>query len=114
VVNLKDILSLLMQNKPFVLEEVLRKPYVVPPNKKVSVLLKEMRERRIHLALVGDEYGGIDGLVTMEDLIEEIVGDIRDEQEKDLREIDEVARTGTSSTGRPILEAERKAGRETA
>jgi putative hemolysin len=91
VVYLKDILSLLMQNRPFVLEEVLRKPYVVPPNKKVSVLLKEMRERRIHLALVGDEYGGIDGLVTMEDLIEEIVGDIRDEQEKDLREIDEVA-----------------------
>jgi CBS domain containing-hemolysin-like protein len=91
VVYLKDILSLHMQDQPFVLEEVLRKPYVVPPNKKVSVLLKEMRERRIHLALVGDEYGGIDGLVAMEDLIEEIVGDIRDEQEKDLREIDEVA-----------------------
>ena len=48
----------------------------------MSVLLKEMREKRIHLALVGDEYGGTDGLVTMEDLIEEIVGDIRDEQEK--------------------------------
>jgi len=91
VVYLKDILSLHMQNQAFVLEDVLRKPYIVPPNKKVSVLLKEMRERRIHLALVGDEYGGIDGLVTMEDLIEEIVGDIRDEQEKDLREIDEVA-----------------------
>ena len=91
IVYLKDILSLHMQEQPFVLEEVLRKPYVVPPNKKVSVLLKEMRERRIHLALIGDEYGGIDGLVTMEDLIEEIVGDIRDEQEKDLREIDEVA-----------------------
>jgi putative hemolysin len=91
VVYLKDILALHMQDQPFVLEEVLRKPYVVPPNKKVSVLLKEMRERRIHLALVGDEYGGIDGLVTMEDLIEEIIGDIRDEQEKDLREIDEVA-----------------------
>jgi CBS domain containing-hemolysin-like protein len=70
---------------------VLRKPYVVPPNKNVMVLLREMRERKIHLALVGDEYGGIDGLVTMEDLIEEIVGDIRDEQEKELREIDEVA-----------------------
>jgi len=91
VVNLKDILALHMQDRPFVLDQVLRKPYVVPPNKKVSVLLKEMRERRIHLALVGDEYGGIDGLVTMEDLIEEIVGDIRDEQEKELREIDEVA-----------------------
>jgi putative hemolysin len=91
IVYLKDILSLHMQERPFVLEEVLRKPYIVPPNKKVSVLLKEMRERRIHLALIGDEYGGIDGLVAMEDLIEEIVGDIRDEQEKDLREIEEVA-----------------------
>ena len=91
VVYLKDILALHVQDRPFVLDQVLRKPYVVPPNKKVSVLLKEMRERRIHLALVGDEYGGIDGLVTMEDLIEEIVGDIRDEQEKELREIDEVA-----------------------
>ena len=91
VVYLKDILPLHMANKPFQLDDVLRKPYVVPPNKNVSVLLKEMREKRIHLALVGDEYGGTDGLVTMEDLIEEIVGDIRDEQEKELREIDEIA-----------------------
>jgi len=50
-----------------------------------------MREKRIHLALVGDEYGGTDGLVTMEDLIEEIIGDIRDEQEKVLQEINEIA-----------------------
>ena len=91
VVYLKDILALHIINKPFQLETVLRKPYIVPPNKNVSVLLKEMRERRIHLALVGDEYGGTDGLVTMEDLIEEIVGDIRDEQEKELREIEEIS-----------------------
>jgi putative hemolysin len=91
VVYLKDILSLHRKNKPFQLEAVLRKPYIVPSNKNVSVLLKEMRERRIHLALVGDEYGGTDGLVTMEDLIEEIVGDIRDEQEKELREIEEIS-----------------------
>jgi putative hemolysin len=91
VVYLKDILSLHRANKPFQLDAVLRKPYIVPPNKNVSVLLKEMRERRIHLALVGDEYGGTDGLVTMEDLIEEIVGDIRDEQEKELREIEEIS-----------------------
>jgi CBS domain containing-hemolysin-like protein len=91
VVYLKDILQLHMADKPFRLSQVLSKPYIVPPNKNVSVLLKEMREKRIHLALVGDEYGGTDGLVTMEDLIEEIVGDIRDEQEKELREISEIA-----------------------
>ncbi|MCK9418057.1 MAG: hemolysin family protein [Nitrospirae bacterium] len=91
VVYLKDILALHMENRPFKLDQVIRKPYIVPPNKNVSVLLKEMREKRIHLALVGDEYGGTDGLVTMEDLIEEIVGDIQDEQDKVLREIDEIA-----------------------
>jgi putative hemolysin len=91
VVYLKDILPVHIANKPFQLDSVLRKPYIVPPNKNVSVLLKEMREKRIHLVLVMDEYGGTDGLVTMEDLIEEIVGDIRDEQEKVLREIDEIA-----------------------
>ncbi len=91
VVFLKDILPLHMGNKPFQLDRAMRKPYIVPPNKNVSVLLKEMRGKRIHLALVMDEYGGTDGLVTMEDLIEEIVGDIRDEQEKVLREIEEIA-----------------------
>ena len=91
LVYLKDILPLHLSQQPFQIESVLRKPYIVPPNKNVSVLLKEMRERRIHLALVGDEYGGTDGLVTMEDLIEELVGDVRDEQETELREIDEVA-----------------------
>ncbi len=91
VVYLKDILPIVTAGQRFVLEEILRKPYIVPPNKKVSVLLKEMRERRMHLVLVGDEYGGIDGLVTMEDLIEEIVGDIRDEKERELKEIEEIA-----------------------
>ena len=91
IVYLKDLLAIHVAQKTFSLETVMQRPYVVPPNKNVSVLLKEMRERRIHVALIGDEYGGIDGLVTMEDLIEEIVGDIRDEQEKVLREIEEVA-----------------------
>ena len=91
VVYLKDILPLHMANEPFQLERMIRKPYIVPPNKSVSVLLKEMREKRIHLVMVMDEYGGTDGLVTIEDLIEEIVGDIQDEQEKVLREIEEIA-----------------------
>jgi putative hemolysin len=104
IVYLKDILSLHIENRQFQLSQVLRKPYVVPPNKNVSVLLKEMRERRIHLALVGDEYGGTDGLVALEDLIEEIVGDIRDEQEKDLREVHEIAANRYVIDGRTDIE----------
>lgn len=61
------------------LEEVLRPPYLVPESKLVSVLLKELREKRVHIAIVIDEYGGTSGLVTIEDMIEEIVGDIQDE-----------------------------------
>lgn len=61
------------------LEEVLRSPYLVPESKLVSDLLQEFRETRVHIAIIIDEYGGTSGLVTIEDLIEEIVGEIRDE-----------------------------------
>jgi len=61
------------------LEQVLRPPYLVPESKNVSDLLQEFRQRRVHIDIVIDEYGGTSGLVTIEDLIEEIVGDIKDE-----------------------------------
>ncbi len=61
------------------LEDVLRPPLLVPESKLVSELLKEFRETRVHIAIIIDEYGGTSGLVTIEDLIEEIVGDIQDE-----------------------------------
>lgn len=65
------------------LEQVLRPPYLVPESKNVSDLLQEFRQRRVHIAIVIDEYGGTSGLVTIEDLIEEIVGDIQDEYDLD-------------------------------
>lgn len=65
------------------LDEVLRQPYLVPESKLVSELLKELRENRVHIAIVIDEYGGTAGLVTIEDMIEEIVGEIQDEYDRE-------------------------------
>jgi magnesium and cobalt transporter len=61
------------------LQEVMRTPFFVPETKKIEELLKEFRSRRVHMAIAIDEYGGTSGLVTIEDLLEEIVGDIQDE-----------------------------------
>ncbi len=66
-----------------VLGEVLRPPYLVPESKTVSDMLKEFQETRVHIAIVIDEYGGTSGLVTIEDLLEEIVGDIQDEYDRE-------------------------------
>ena len=77
----KDLLPLLMSDNPgsFKLESVLRPTVVVPESKRLNVLLREFRENRNHMAIVIDEYGGVAGLVTIEDVLEEIVGEIEDE-----------------------------------
>jgi putative hemolysin len=79
VLNSKEVLSRLVSRKPFKIREIMLPPFFVPEFKAVSDLLKEMQKKRTHLALVVDEYGAIAGLVTMEDLFEEIVGEIEDE-----------------------------------
>ncbi|MBL4604422.1 MAG: gliding motility-associated protein GldE, partial [Flavobacteriaceae bacterium] len=82
VLYAKDLLAHL-DEKQFKWQELLREPFFVPENKKLDDLLGEFRERKTHLAIVVDEYGGTSGIVTLEDVIEEIVGDIKDEFDDD-------------------------------
>jgi magnesium and cobalt transporter len=82
MVHLKDVFAYTGPAAEFSLEKILRKPLMVAPQITVLDLLLQMRQTHTHLALVVDEYGGIDGLVTIEDLVETIVGDISDEHDE--------------------------------
>jgi len=77
----KDLLPQILSqdNVDFTIEDLLRPTMVVPESKRLNVLLREFRENRNHMAIVIDEYGGVAGLVTIEDVLEEIVGEIEDE-----------------------------------
>ncbi len=81
VVHSKDLLGRLVAGEPFDLAAIMLSPVFVPEGKKVSELLKEMQRSRNQMAFVVDEYGGLSGVVTTEDLIEELVGEIRDEHD---------------------------------
>ncbi len=75
----KDLLPYLDENESFKWQKLLRPGYFVPETKKLDSLLKDFQSKHVHMAIVVDEYGGTSGLVTLEDLIEEIIGDINDE-----------------------------------
>jgi CBS domain containing-hemolysin-like protein len=75
----KDLLGLWREDQEIKVKDLMRSPYFVPELKKVSDLLHEFQKKKVHMAIVVDEYGGVSGLVTLEDLLEEIVGEIRDE-----------------------------------
>jgi magnesium and cobalt transporter len=82
MVHIKDVFAYVGRPDAFELETIVRAPLMVAPQVPVLDLLLQMRQARIHLALVVDEYGGIDGLVTIEDLVETITGDIADEHDE--------------------------------
>ncbi|HMB75526.1 MAG TPA: CBS domain-containing protein, partial [Kiloniellaceae bacterium] len=70
LVHIKDVIEYVQHDRPFDITNILRRVLVVAPSMRILDLLLEMREKRVHMALVVDEYGGIDGLVTIEDLVE--------------------------------------------
>ena len=83
MVHIKDVLAWRDEDSAFDLPKIIRKVLFVSPSMQILELLLEMRVKRSHMALVVDEYGGVDGLVTIEDLVEEIVGEIEDEHDRD-------------------------------
>lgn len=91
ILNVKDLLKFWSQKvtEADIIANI-RKPYFIPETKKINLLLHELKLKKYHMAIVIDEYGGTAGLVTLEDLIEEIVGEIADEHDKDSVEITEL------------------------
>lgn len=84
ILFVKDLLPHLGKPDTFRWQSLIRPPYMVPETKKISELLKDFQAKKIHMAIVVDEYGGTSGLVTLEDVLEEIVGEITDETDEDV------------------------------
>ena len=83
IIYIKDLLPYLNEGVEFDWRALIRPPFFVPENKKIDDLLKEFQSKKMHMAVVVDEYGGASGIVTLEDILEEIVGDITDEFDDD-------------------------------
>lgn len=80
-IHAKDLLGQMVTSPEAAFDSLVRPAYFVPETKKIDILLREMQQRRMHMALVIDEYGGLSGLVTTEDMLEELVGEIEDEHD---------------------------------
>ena len=82
VLYVKDLLPLLYKHRKVKWQHLIRPPFFVPENKKINDLLLEFQQKKIHLAVVVDEYGGTEGIVTLEDILEEVVGEITDDSDE--------------------------------
>src|SRR5690606_18178893 len=79
IIHTKDLLPILAKGKELVLKPMIRKPFFIPETKKINDLMAEFQQRRLQIAIVLDEFGGTAGMVTLEDIVEELVGEIQDE-----------------------------------
>jgi CBS domain containing-hemolysin-like protein len=99
VIYSKDLLSLLEHRSLIILQDIIRPARFIPESKKISLLLREFQQNKVHIGIVVDEYGGTEGIVTMEDIVEEIVGDILDEYDEMRKTVEQ------ASDGSVILDA---------
>jgi len=93
IIHAKDVLPLLAGNREWSLSDIIRKPYFVPETKKINDLLSELQQKRIQIAIVIDEFGGTAGMVTLEDIVEEIVGEIQDEYDEEKPTVEKISDT---------------------
>jgi CBS domain containing-hemolysin-like protein len=91
ILYVKDVLKSLVKNDssgaPFDIRNLARKPFFVPESKHIDDLLRELRRKKVHIAVVVDEYGGVSGIVCLENILEEIIGDIQDEFDNEKEDI---------------------------
>ena len=87
ILYVKDLLRFLITGSEVSIPDVTRPAYFVPESMKIDSLLREMKQRRVHIAVAVDEYGGVSGIISMEDILEVIVGDIQDEFDNELEEV---------------------------
>jgi CBS domain containing-hemolysin-like protein len=91
IIHAKDILSLIVKKQEFNFHDILRKPVFVPESKKINDLMAELKLKRIQIAIVLDEFGGTAGMVTLEDIVEELVGEIQDEYDEEKPLVEKVS-----------------------
>ncbi|MDR2601413.1 MAG: hemolysin family protein [Spirochaetaceae bacterium] len=104
VLYVKDVLRVLLRKETFNLEKLSRSAYFVPESKHIDELLREFKRRRVHIAVVVDEYGGVSGIICMEDILEEIIGDIQDEFDNEREDVVRLSENSFLCDGRVNLE----------
>ena len=91
IIYVKDMLSMIKNRSLIIFEALIRTPHFVPETKSINELFKEFKQGRFHMAVVVDEFGGTAGLITLEDILEEIVGEIQDEYDMEIKEVEQVS-----------------------